>query len=49
MVGILGLGRIGSAVATRLLGFDCAIADHNRQRIDESPDRHAERQLPQHR
>jgi lactate dehydrogenase-like 2-hydroxyacid dehydrogenase len=28
-VGILGLGRIGSAIATRLLGFDCAIAYHN--------------------
>ena len=33
-VGILGLGRIGSAIATRLLGFDCAIAYHNRHRID---------------
>lgn len=41
-VGILGLGRIGSAIATRLLGFDCAIAYHNRRRIDGSPYRYAE-------
>ncbi|OBH05724.1 MULTISPECIES: 2-hydroxyacid dehydrogenase [unclassified Mycobacterium] len=41
-VGILGLGRIGSAIATRLLGFDCAIAYHNRHRIDECPYRYAE-------
>lgn len=40
-VGILGLGRIGSAVATRLRGFDCAIAYHNRHRIDGSPYRYA--------
>jgi lactate dehydrogenase-like 2-hydroxyacid dehydrogenase len=30
-VGILGLGRIGSAIATRLLGFRCAISYHNRE------------------
>lgn len=41
-VGILGLGRIGSAIATRLLGFGCAIAYHNRQRIAGSPYRYAE-------
>ena len=41
-VGILGLGRIGSAIATRLLGFDCAIAYHNRHRIGGSPYRYAE-------
>ncbi|OBI23236.1 hydroxyacid dehydrogenase [Mycobacterium sp. E2462] len=41
-VGILGLGRIGSAIATRLLGFDCAIAYHNRHRVDGSPFRYAE-------
>jgi lactate dehydrogenase-like 2-hydroxyacid dehydrogenase len=36
-VGILGLGRIGSAIAHRLTGFDCAIAYHNRrQRADVS-------------
>ncbi len=40
-VGILGLGRIGSAIATRLLGFGCAIAYHNRRRIDGSPYRYA--------
>nr|WP_260742866.1 2-hydroxyacid dehydrogenase [Mycobacterium sp. SMC-2] len=40
-VGILGLGRIGSAIATRLAGFDCAIAYHNRHRIDGSPYRYA--------
>lgn len=41
-VGILGLGRIGSAIATRLLGFDCAIAYHNRRPIGGSPYRFAE-------
>ncbi len=41
-IGILGLGRIGRAIATRLLGFDCAIAYHNRHRIDGSPYRYAE-------
>ncbi len=44
-VGILGLGRIGSAIATRLLGFGCAIAYHNRHRIDGSPYRYAESPL----
>jgi len=44
-VGILGLGRIGSAIAARLLGFDCAIAYHNRHRIDGSPYRYAESPL----
>jgi lactate dehydrogenase-like 2-hydroxyacid dehydrogenase len=44
-VGILGLGRIGSAIATRLLGFDCAIAYHNRHRINGSPYRYAESPL----
>jgi lactate dehydrogenase-like 2-hydroxyacid dehydrogenase len=44
-VGILGLGRIGSTIATRLLGFDCAIAYHNRHRIDDSPYRYAESPL----
>jgi lactate dehydrogenase-like 2-hydroxyacid dehydrogenase len=44
-VGILGLGRIGSAIATRLLGFDCAIAYHNRRRIDGSPFRYVESPL----
>jgi lactate dehydrogenase-like 2-hydroxyacid dehydrogenase len=40
-VGIVGLGRIGSAIATRLLGFDCAIAYHNRSEIPGSPYRYA--------
>jgi lactate dehydrogenase-like 2-hydroxyacid dehydrogenase len=41
-VGILGLGRIGSAIATRLLGFGCDIAYHNRHRIDGSQYRYAQ-------
>lgn len=41
-VGILGLGRIGSAIATRLVGFGCAIAYHNRRRIAGSSYRYAE-------
>jgi lactate dehydrogenase-like 2-hydroxyacid dehydrogenase len=41
-VGILGLGRIGAAIAARLLGFDCAIAYHNRHRIEGSPYRYAD-------
>lgn len=44
-VGILGLGRIGSAIATRLLGFNCAIAYHNRHRIDGVPYRYADSPL----
>ncbi|WP_167098656.1 2-hydroxyacid dehydrogenase [Mycobacterium sp. DL592] len=40
-VGILGLGRIGSAIATRLAGFDCAIAYHNRREVPGSPFRYA--------
>ncbi|WP_445166639.1 2-hydroxyacid dehydrogenase [Mycolicibacterium sp. Dal123E01] len=40
-VGILGLGRIGSAIATRLLGFDCAIAYHNRREVPGSSYRYA--------
>ena len=40
-VGILGLGRIGSAIATRLRGFDCAIAYHSRHRVADSPYRYA--------
>ena len=33
-VGILGLGRIGQAIVTRLLGFGCAITYHNRRPLD---------------
>lgn len=40
-VGILGLGRIGSAIATRLRGFDCAITYHNRHEVPDSSFRYA--------
>ncbi|GAA3733154.1 2-hydroxyacid dehydrogenase [Plantactinospora mayteni] len=33
-VGILGLGRIGMAIARRLAGFDCVISYHNRRPRD---------------
>jgi hydroxypyruvate reductase len=33
-LGIVGLGRIGQAVARRAAGFDMAIAFHNRQPVD---------------
>ncbi|MDV8024648.1 2-hydroxyacid dehydrogenase [Rhodococcus sp. IEGM 1330] len=36
-VGIIGLGRIGSAIAERLNGFRCTISYHNRNEIDGSP------------
>ncbi|MGM0386737.1 MAG: 2-hydroxyacid dehydrogenase [Actinomycetota bacterium] len=36
-VGILGLGRIGSAIADRLAGFDCEIAYHSRHEVDDVP------------
>ncbi|MFC9768346.1 2-hydroxyacid dehydrogenase [Rhodococcus jostii] len=36
-VGIVGLGRIGSAIATRLTGFGCTISYHNRREIPGSP------------
>jgi lactate dehydrogenase-like 2-hydroxyacid dehydrogenase len=36
-VGILGLGRIGSGIAQRLVGFDCAIAYHSRHQVPRSP------------
>jgi lactate dehydrogenase-like 2-hydroxyacid dehydrogenase len=39
-VGILGLGGIGSAIATRLVGFDCVIAYHNRREVPGSPYRY---------
>jgi lactate dehydrogenase-like 2-hydroxyacid dehydrogenase len=41
-VGILGLGRIGSAIATRLTGFNCAIAYHNRHELTASSYRYAQ-------
>ena len=40
-VGILGLGGIGSAIAARLVGFDCVIAYHNRRPVPGSPYRYA--------
>jgi lactate dehydrogenase-like 2-hydroxyacid dehydrogenase len=36
-VGIVGLGRIGSAIATRLDGFGCVVSYHNRREIAGSP------------
>ncbi|MEE4025110.1 2-hydroxyacid dehydrogenase [Gordonia sp. PKS22-38] len=41
-VGILGLGRIGSAIAHRLNAFGCRIAYHNRREVAGSPYRYAE-------
>jgi lactate dehydrogenase-like 2-hydroxyacid dehydrogenase len=36
-VGIIGLGRIGSAIAKRLSSFGCTITYHNRRVVDGSP------------
>jgi lactate dehydrogenase-like 2-hydroxyacid dehydrogenase len=36
-VGIIGLGRIGSAIADRLNGFRCEISYHNRNELDGLP------------
>jgi lactate dehydrogenase-like 2-hydroxyacid dehydrogenase len=36
-VGIIGLGRIGSAIAHRLTAFGCSIRYHNRREIPGSP------------
>jgi lactate dehydrogenase-like 2-hydroxyacid dehydrogenase len=36
-VGILGLGRIGSAIATRLSGFGCQISYHSLHEVPGSP------------
>lgn len=36
-VGIIGLGRIGSAIAKRLSAFGCEISYHNRREVTESP------------
>jgi len=36
-VGIIGLGRIGSAIAQRLNAFGCSISYHNRHPVDGSP------------
>jgi lactate dehydrogenase-like 2-hydroxyacid dehydrogenase len=40
-VGILGLGRIGYAIASRLVGFDCAITYHNRHQVPDCSYRYA--------
>ncbi|HZA10730.1 2-hydroxyacid dehydrogenase [Mycobacterium sp.] len=40
-VGILGLGRIGSAIARRLVAFDCVIAYHNRHELPRCRYRYA--------
>ena len=36
-VGIVGLGRIGGAIATRLAAFGCSISYHNRRPVTDSP------------
>ena len=36
-VGIIGLGRIGGAIAKRLSGFGCTISYHNRHAVTDSP------------
>lgn len=36
-VGILGLGRIGGAIAHRLVAFGCTISYHNRNQVADSP------------
>jgi lactate dehydrogenase-like 2-hydroxyacid dehydrogenase len=41
-VGIIGLGRIGTAIADRLSGFRCSISYHNRNEISGSPYSYAE-------
>lgn len=39
-VGIIGLGRIGTAIATRLGGFGCTVSYHNRREVEGSPYRY---------
>lgn len=36
-VGILGLGRIGEAIAKRLLAFDCEVSYHSRREVAGTP------------
>lgn len=36
-IGILGLGRIGRAIAHRLAAFGCPIAYHNRREVPDTP------------
>ena len=39
-VGIIGLGRIGGAIAKRLNAFGCTISYHNRREVADSPYRY---------
>ncbi len=41
-VGILGLGRIGGAIAGRLRAFGCSISYHNRRQVPGSPYRYVD-------
>lgn len=41
-VGILGLGRIGTAIAQRLTGFNCEIRYHSRRPVAEVPYDHVD-------
>ncbi|WBP93427.1 2-hydroxyacid dehydrogenase [Mycolicibacterium neoaurum] len=41
-VGIIGLGRIGGAIAKRLSAFGCTINYHNRRRVPDSPYRYVD-------
>ncbi|MBI3224978.1 MAG: 2-hydroxyacid dehydrogenase [Mycolicibacterium cosmeticum] len=40
-VGIIGMGRIGGAIAKRLSAFGCTISYHNRNQVTDSPYRYA--------
>ncbi|MCW2557831.1 MAG: lactate dehydrogenase-like oxidoreductase [Mycobacterium sp.] len=41
-VGIIGLGRIGTAIAKRLSAFGCSISYHNRHEVQWSPYRYVD-------
>lgn len=41
-VGIIGLGRIGGAIAKRLTAFGCSISYHNRRQVEGSPYRYVD-------
>ncbi len=41
-VGIIGLGRIGGAIAKRLSAFGCTISYHNRRQVPDSPYRYVD-------
>ncbi|WP_029108364.1 2-hydroxyacid dehydrogenase [Mycobacterium sp. URHD0025] len=36
-IGVIGLGRIGQAIAARLVAFGCPISYHNRREVPDSP------------